>query len=66
MPGLDRTIKNQINFDKAINRISADLRADFVFAPHLILFINMLQMSLLDYHRRNFLMEHSNFLYLSY
>ncbi len=35
MPGLDRTIKNQINFDKAINRISADLRTDFMFAPHL-------------------------------
>ncbi len=34
MPGLDRTIINQINFDKAINRISADLKTDFMFAPH--------------------------------
>jgi len=35
MAGLDKTLLDQIDFQKAIQRIRSDIKTDFIFAPHL-------------------------------
>ncbi|EMO39839.1 hypothetical protein LEP1GSC186_3454 [Leptospira noguchii serovar Autumnalis str. ZUN142] len=35
MPGLDRKTIASINFDKAVERILADVGSDFIYAPYL-------------------------------
>lgn len=35
MPGLDRAIISEINWERAINSIQVDARTDFILAPHL-------------------------------
>lgn len=35
MPGLDKKLVNNIDFNKSIERIISDTKSDFIFAPHL-------------------------------